>query len=200
MLSNNTQSGVTLIELIVGMVILSILFALAAPSYRGWIQNQQIRTAAESILNGIQLARGEAVKNNNLASLVLCGFPSSSWEVLAASATAPAPSLSLACGAGSTAGAGFIRVQERSGQEGSRFAQVAVTSVAPQPTVSPVTDDGTRTITFNSLGRVVGGLPTTIEVTTPTGDRPLWVTIRGGGNTRLCDPSPLLAVKDPRRC
>jgi type IV fimbrial biogenesis protein FimT len=200
MLSNNTQSGVTLIELIVGMVILSILFALAAPSYRGWIQNQQIRTAAESILNGAQLARAAAVNNNSQASFVFCGWPSSSWEVLAASSTAPAPTLSLACGAGSTAAAGFVRVQERSGQEGSRLAQVAVTSVSPQPTLSPITDDGTRTITFNSLGRIVGGLPTTIEVTTPTGDRPLWVTIRGGGNTRLCDPSPLLAATDPRHC
>lgn len=199
MLSKSKQRGVTLIELMVAVVILSILFALAVPSYRGWIQNQQIRTAAESILNGIQLARSESVKNNSQARFVLCGLPASSWEILAVSAPAAAPVASLAC-ALSNAVAGEVRVQERSGQEGSRLAQVVVTSVAPQPIVSPIAGDGTTTITFNSFGRVVGGLSTTIEVTTPTGDRPLWVTIRAGGNTRMCDPSPLLPATDPRHC
>lgn len=193
MLSKSKQRGVTLIELMVAVVIVSILFALAAPSYRGWIQNQQIRTAAESILNGIQLARSESVKNNDRARFVLCGLPATSWEILAVSALAAAPAASLACGAGSNAAAGVVRVQERSGQEGSRLATVAITPA------------GATTVTFNSFGRVVanadGSLSITqFDVSTPTGNRPLSITLGVAGNVRMCDPSPLLPATDPRHC
>lgn len=193
MLDKGKQCGVSLVELMVAIIIVSLLFALAVPSYSGWIQNQQIRNAAESILNGIQIARSEAVKSNRQARLALCGLPSSSWEVLAASATAPAPSASLACGAGSNAVAGEIRVQERTGQEGSRLAQLTVTP------------NGATTVTFNSTGRVVANADgsaaiTQIDVSTPTGDRPMRITLGVAGNARMCDPSPLLAASDPRHC
>jgi type IV fimbrial biogenesis protein FimT len=201
MLSKSKQRGVSLIELMVGISIFGILFMLAAPSFRTWIQNQQIRAGAESILNGIQLARSSAVNNNASARFVLCDVndnpPTSSWEVLAASATAAAPTASLACAGanpGSNAAAGDIRVQERSGQEGSKFAQVTVTP------------NGATTVTFNSLGRVVNlnadnSLPLTqIDVSTPSGDRPLRIKLVLGGNTKMCDPSPLLAANDPRHC
>src|ERR1019366_216278 len=134
-------------------------------------------------------ARSSALNNNASARFVLCDAndtpPTSSWEVLAASATAVAPTASLACAAGSNPGsnaaAGDIRVQERSGQEGSKFAQVAVLPI------------GATTVTFNSLGRVVnlnaGG-------SAPLAQINLWP----GGNTKMCDPSPLLAANDPRHC
>ena len=196
MLSKSKQGGVTLIELMIAVVIVGVLLVLAAPSYSTWIQNQQIRTAAESILNGIQLTRNEAVKNNGRARFVLCGLPDSSWEVLAVSALAAAPAASLACGAGSNAVAGEVRVQERSSQEGSRLAQVIALDQASAVAT---------TITFNSFGRVVANADasapiTQIDVSTPTGDRPLRVTVGAGGNTRMCDPSPLLSATDPRHC
>jgi type IV fimbrial biogenesis protein FimT len=191
----NKLRGVSLIELMVAIVIISVLTMMAVPSYSGWIQNQQIRTAAESILNGLQVARSEAVKNNAQARFVLCGLPLASWEVLAASATvAVAPTASLACGGGSNAAAGEIRVQERSSQEGSKLAQVS-------------SANGANTVTFNSLGRVVspnpvdGSVPLAqVDVTTQTGTRPLKITIGSGGNIRMCDPSSSLSANDPRHC
>lgn len=198
MLTKGKQRGFSLIELMVGIVIVGVLFMLGARSYSGWMQNQQIRTAAESILNGIQITRSEAVKNNGRARFVLCGLPASSWEVLAASAAAAAPAASLACGAGSTAAAGEIRVQERSSQEGSRSAQVAINGAAIG--VTTVT-----AVTFNSFGRVVANADgsasiTQVDVSSPAGDRPLRITVGAGGNTRMCDPSPLLSATDPRHC
>ncbi len=193
MLNKRTQRGVSLIELMVGLVIVSILFTLAAPSFSGWIQNQQVRTSAESLINGLQIARSEAVKNNANVRFVLCALPASSWEILVVSATAPAPALSTACGAGSNAAAGEVRVQERSSQEGSRLAQLVVTPVC------------STTFTFNYLGRLASnadasGSITQLDVSTATSDRPLRITLGGAGNTRMCDPSTLLATTDPRHC
>jgi type IV fimbrial biogenesis protein FimT len=186
----HTQHGVTLIELMIGLVIFGILFTMGVPAYSGWIQNQQIRTAAESMLNGIQMTRSEAVKNNAPARFVLCDAVSS-WQVLAVTSTAAAaPAADTICGAGA---ANEIRVQDRTGLEGSKQAQVAVTP------------SGATTVTFNSLGRVVTNADASasiiqIDVSTPTGTRPLRITVGTGGNTKMCDPSPLLATNDPRHC
>lgn len=200
MLSAGKQSGVTMIELMISVVIVSILLGLAATSYKDWIQNQQIRTAAESILNGLQVTRIEAVKNNANARFVLCGLPISSWEVLAVSAAAAAPAASLACAA-SNAAAGEARVQERSGNEGSRLAVVAVT-LADATIVTP---PALATVTFNGLGRVVANADgsasiTQVDASNPEGTRPLRVMLGAAGTVRMCDPSPLLAANDPRHC
>ena len=129
MLNIGKQPGVTLIELVVGITIVSILLMLAIPSYKTWIQHQQVRTGAESILNGLRLARNAAVSNNSTARFVLCDAnnKTTTWEVLAASATAPAPTASLACAGaspGSNAAAGDIRVEERSAKEGTKLVQI----------------------------------------------------------------------------
>lgn len=76
--SARTQRGVTLIEVVIVVVIVSILFSLAIPSYRNWIQSAQIRTAAESIQNGLQLARAEAVSRNTPVTFTLAG---NNWTV-----------------------------------------------------------------------------------------------------------------------
>jgi len=197
MLVNSKQLGMTLIELMVGLVILSVLLSLAATSYQGWIQNQQIRVAAESILNGLQIARAEAVKNNSNVRFVLCGLnnptPNSSWDILAISAGAPAPAVSPNCVLPLPV-AGELRIQDRNGNEGS---QNAVVAVAPP---------GSIAITFDGLGRVIGNLDGSLTVTqfniaNPLGGtRPLSVTQAPGGAVRMCDPSPNLALNDPRHC
>ena len=58
------QHGVTLIELMITITVFGIAISLGAPAYTEWIQNTQIRTAAESVLSGLQLARAEGLKRN----------------------------------------------------------------------------------------------------------------------------------------
>jgi type IV fimbrial biogenesis protein FimT len=207
----NKMRGVTLIELIIAVAIFGLLIAMGSRSFTSWIQNQQIRTGAESILNGMQLARGEAVKRNASAMFVLCdlaaGNTGSSWDVLAASATAVAQ----ACGPDAGAATGWERVQQRSGQEGSRNAVVA-TNGAP----------AANAVAFNGFGRVVtlATLPPSAnlivqsislvgvsnpklgncETATVAGARCLGITVGAGGNLRMCDPSPKLVATDPRHC
>ena len=58
------QRGFTIIEVMISLVVIGVLLALGAPGFIEWLQNQQIRAAAEATLNGLQVARGEAVRRN----------------------------------------------------------------------------------------------------------------------------------------
>lgn len=199
--------GMTLIEVMVAIVIFGILMALGSGSFMAWMQNQQTRTAAESILNGLQVARGEAVLRNASVIFVMCdlsqGNKGSSWDVLAASA----PAMATACGADAASSTGWTRVQTRTALEGSANAQASASAV------------GANAVAFNGLGRVttlspIGAVPlppavnaitqglTVVNVNNPKGDRPagLNVTISAAGSVRLCDPATTLSPNDPRHC
>ena len=63
---NSMQRGFTLVELMIGIAIVGLSLVMAAPSFSSWIQSTQIRTAAEAVQNGLQLARGEAVRRNRI--------------------------------------------------------------------------------------------------------------------------------------
>ena len=52
--------GFTLVELMITVAILALLLIAGIPSFREWLRNTHIRTAAESIQNGLRYARGEA--------------------------------------------------------------------------------------------------------------------------------------------
>ncbi len=72
--------GFTLIELMVTIVIMAVAAALAAPSFSSLIGNYRVRSSAESILNGLNLARAEAVRRNSPVSFTLNGA-ASAWTV-----------------------------------------------------------------------------------------------------------------------
>ncbi|MDR2450929.1 MAG: GspH/FimT family pseudopilin [Candidatus Accumulibacter sp.] len=71
--------GVTLIEVLIGLVIMGILIAMAVPNFTGWIRNQRVRAAAESLLNGLQTARAEALKTN---AVVNFRIETDRWKVV----------------------------------------------------------------------------------------------------------------------
>ena len=56
--------GFQLIELLIVVVICSILYAVAAPNFSAMLADHRVRTAAAGILNGLQLARAEAIRRN----------------------------------------------------------------------------------------------------------------------------------------
>ena len=72
--------GFTLIELMVVVSIIAISATLVGPSFSQAIANYQVRSAAESILNGLNYARGEAVRRNSAVSFTLAGG-GSGWTV-----------------------------------------------------------------------------------------------------------------------
>lgn len=170
-----SQLGVTLIELMITLAVLAILVVLALPGYTRWIQNSQIRTASDAILNGLQLARAEAVQRN--ANVVFAFTSGTGWTV----------------NSGSTV------VQTRSAGEGSRNV---VRTVAPA-TATRVTFNGLGRIGPNadaslSIASMVLDVPTTIL--SAADSRELTILISTSGQVRLCDPDPGLSAGDPRKC
>lgn len=197
--------GFSLIELVVGVAILGILLALGASSFRVWISNMRIRTAAESIQNGLQLARGEAVRRNALIRFQLtdgiapgCALSTtaSNWVVSfddpAAAGSCAGPFLNEAFPVSDTVNNPAPRIiQVRSAAEGSRDVLVAADQ---------------STFIFNGLGRITpvpATNPVTINVSKPNaGDctqlRCLRITVTVGGQIRMCDPNR--PAGDPQRC
>lgn len=65
-LKSRSQSGVTLIELVVAIAILAILAVLAAPSFSDFAERQALKGAANNIVGVIVLAKEEAAKRDKL--------------------------------------------------------------------------------------------------------------------------------------
>ena len=56
------ESGITLLELMITIVVLSILLAVGVPSLQDFIKNNRITGQANDLAIAIQLTRSEAVK------------------------------------------------------------------------------------------------------------------------------------------
>jgi type IV fimbrial biogenesis protein FimT len=187
------QRGFSLVELIVGVLIIGILMATAAPALSNWVQNSQIRTTAQAILNGLQLARGNAVHRNanvrfqltsTLDDTCVLSTTNSNWVVSLDDPTGE-------CGdAPSDTDVPRI-IQKRSSGEGSGNAVVATT--------------GQSTFTFSGLGSLTTTAGT-ISVTNPTGGacapagpmNCMNIVVTIGGQVRMCNPAK--AATDPQGC
>lgn len=76
------QSGFTLVEVMVTVILIAILASLAAPSFQSTIARFRVRTAAESLMSGLQLARTEALRRNQPVRFTL-GARAGNWSVTA---------------------------------------------------------------------------------------------------------------------
>ena len=63
--------GFTMTELIIVLAIAAILATLVAPSFISMIRNMAVRSAADELVSGIQLARSEAIRSNSKIMLAL---------------------------------------------------------------------------------------------------------------------------------
>lgn len=79
------QHGFTLLELIVTISVLSILVALAAPSFRQLLEAQRMRAASFDLVADLTLARSEAIKRGAAITLAptTAGDWSTGWTVRA---------------------------------------------------------------------------------------------------------------------
>ncbi|MGB0218760.1 MAG: GspH/FimT family pseudopilin [Sinimarinibacterium flocculans] len=63
------ERGFTLLELLVAAAVLSIIAAVAVPSYRNLIQRNRVVTDANALLTTLTLARSEAIKRNDQVAI-----------------------------------------------------------------------------------------------------------------------------------
>ena len=185
--------GFTLVELMVGLAIVSMMMLYLVPGMGSWMQSTRIRNAAESIQNALQLARGEAVSRNTPVQLVFSslalGGTAVDWSVSCVTASATCP------GTGQT----MTSIQKMSAKEGSTGAQLTVSSAQ-------------STIVFNGTGRV-SSMPAltnaiTMSITNPNGGtcaasggtmRCLNIVLTTSGQIRMCDPA-FATGTNPRAC
>jgi len=76
------HGGFTLIELLVTVTLLAVLLGIGVPSFRDFIANQKVKTAAFDLATAMLLARSEAIKRN--ASITLeqeTGGWANGWSV-----------------------------------------------------------------------------------------------------------------------
>ncbi|NOY67755.1 MAG: prepilin-type N-terminal cleavage/methylation domain-containing protein [Gammaproteobacteria bacterium] len=80
-MKTNNQSGFTLIEVMMVIVLGSIIITLAIPGFRSFIQNNRIVTQTNGLVTSLILARSEAIKRGTRVS-VCASSDSSSWQRL----------------------------------------------------------------------------------------------------------------------
>ncbi len=174
------QKGFTLVELMIAVAIVGILLTQAVPSFSAWIQNAQIRNSAEAILNGLQLARAQAVQRNASVELALIAAgtdPVAANVGAAASVSGSNWIVRNYQATGAYVAADFI--QGRSGQEGSKSATVAA---------------GQGSFVFTSLGRLLNPPAANVNIDVDSGNtytnkRTMRVIVSPGGQILMCDPN-----------
>lgn len=184
--------GFTLVELLVAMAVFGLLLASALPNYGEFIRNSQIRTAAQSIESGLQMARAEAVRSNALVQFQLPGTLAGAaaaggtdWAVMGTLAATPAVFDQV--------------VGTRTEPNASSVARVGVAMATSGASAAPGSGLP-ATVTFTGLGRLSTATAVRqIDVTGPAGSRSLSVQLSPGGDIRLCDPA-LSRASDPQGC
>jgi type IV fimbrial biogenesis protein FimT len=200
------QRGFTLVELMVTLTILVLLMLAVMPSLGTWLDNTRIRNEGDSIITGLQTARGEAVRRNENVSF---------WLV---KLTDPA-TLANDCSLLSTSGSWMVSVSNPENQCAADATSTDPTVntagvIAGRPMGSDSThvsvdakqSDGTTAstvVTFNGFGRVANSTAiATINLNGTGGGayRNLRVVVSATGAVRMCDPAVSSSGTDPRRC
>lgn len=190
-----THRGFTIIEMMIAIAIMSMLLALALPNFSIFLQNTQIKNAGESVLQGLNLARAEALRRNaavrfqfvsDLTAACALATNSLAWVVSLADPT-------VRCDVAPSDTTAPQIVQKQSAREGTANVIIATT--------------GGSVVTFGGLGRPSGAQMTQIDISNSSGTceasggtlRCMRVLISTGGQPRLCDPK-VGAADDPRNC
>lgn len=202
--------GFTLVELMIALAVLTVLIALGASSFSAWITNARIRTTAEAIQHGLQLARAEAVRRNAVIAFSLTTTSTNDCTVAAVGADQPTNWL-ISFGPDDITGKCAVALvnEDFPLTDGEHNPPPRLFHLRPaaEGSGSIVAFANQTQIAFNGLGRMTPAPanPVSIDVKPPGGAscttfRCLRVTVSAGGQVRTCDPAYLTTGSDPQRC
>jgi type IV fimbrial biogenesis protein FimT len=189
------QRGLTLIELMVTIALLALLLGLAAPSFREWTRNAQVRTVTDALQSGTRLAQAEAVRRNRqmvffLTDSAECGASTAPadngafWAIRTVPLVSGEASETVQCGQLADVAAGVGITGPTAICFNSAGRQVANASPGA----------GSATCTLDASGT------STYDVAAGGASRPLRVLVSLGGQVRLCDPARTLSASAPDGC
>jgi type IV fimbrial biogenesis protein FimT len=202
------QRGFSMIEIAVTLTVIVLLLAAVGPSVGDWMRNTRVRNAADSIQNGLQKARTEALRTNETVTFWLVSGPderivddncrlsstSGSWVVSRNDPTG-------ACSTAPSATVVPMIVDTHAAGDGASGVSVAA---------ADADGNASQCVRFNGFGRVVDASSapadgcrqpsqlSTIDLTHVSGARRLRVVVSPGGGVRMCDRD--VAAGDPRAC
>ncbi|HCJ51788.1 MAG TPA: hypothetical protein DHV67_08070 [Gallionella sp.] len=178
------QRGISMIEVMATIAVLAVVMAIGAPNLSSWMHNTEIKSTAQNVLTGLQLARGEAVRRNARVSFTLTDASgTTSWSVgcVTVSATCEAP------------------IQTGTATEGGQNARLGVSTASLSGTnyAAPIAAgsgmSGAPSVVFTAFGQAE---PTATNITridvTNSADanaRRMVIRIPAGGSASLCDPA-----------
>lgn len=179
----NRSRGFSLIELMVVVAIAVILTLVALPGMGDWLQNSRMRSAAESMGNGLRFAQAEAIRLSRQTAFVATstGWTVSYIQVVAAADSATGLPLVL--------------------QTSPSVENVTITQGSGTPAV----------LAFNSLGRVGGAsslagpfpaitADAIYNIASSSGSRHMRLIVSPAGKVRICDPDKSFSTTNPDGC
>lgn len=207
-----SSRGFSLVELAVALAVLGVLLATGASSFSTWITNMRVRATADSIVAGLQLARMEAVRRNDLIRFQLV---SSMGADCVASTNVANWVVSFDVAAGNCGGATINEAFAVSDTTNNPAPRIIQRHESAQDARKVVLSTNQSNYTFNGIGRLmfapgitpeivrinVGSTNGNCQHATPPGQvRCLRIEVAPGGQIRMCDPKYQQSQRDPAAC
>lgn len=203
----SNQKGVSLIEVIIGLVLLALLLMMGVPEYSKFLANARLKATTDTLVSGLSLARAEAVKRNARVEMILTEEDPIEGLVNALPQSTSGKNWVVREFVPRTGGYNFI--EGKLGAEGS--GKESGTSVQISSSSAEAAYDGR--VTFNGFGGLSIGQPIIFQITNPAGGscatptspapmRCLTIMVSPGGQIRTCDPAvdPVTHPTDTRAC
>jgi len=190
------QQGMSLVEIFITLFIVAMMIGLVAPSTATWIQNLQLRNAADAVLSGVQQAKVEALRRNTFVSFQMTDTASTAYTICVYD---PINNVCSAL-AGST-------IATKSAVDSSTNSALGTDTALSDTTtaISPGTGVPGQ-LTFDPFGRLAATAPNNVmridvrnTKLAAADERRLVILINNTGQIRMCDPRLSKAV-NPQGC
>jgi type IV fimbrial biogenesis protein FimT len=204
-LRRRLDRGHTLIEVVVGLAILGIVLGVGIPNLTAWVITNKAKAASEFYLDGMSMARRQAVAHNARSRFVLTPNANGQydWQI---DLCFPVPATPCTDDAGNWSTTGAVASGDPEGDTGLKSVFRSATALPPAdvltPSVAPAAADS---VYFTELGWVdttIGARLTRLRLDPSAAlagsVRPAALSVTLAGMASKCDPT--VASPDSRAC